>query len=64
MPLSFSNLCCRLRDAEAASAKAAAELSKEQAARMADIAAVLAEEEKEYKKRLTRQECDKQVGTQ
>lgn len=52
----------RLRDAEAAAAKAAAELTKKQAKRMADIAAVLAEEEKEYRKRLARQECLQQVN--
>jgi adenine/guanine phosphoribosyltransferase-like PRPP-binding protein len=54
---------CRLRDAEAAAAKAAAELSKQQAARMAGIAAVLESEEKEHQKQLARQEFDRQVGS-
>lgn len=51
----------RLRDAEAAAAKAAAELSKQQAARMTGIAAVLEGEEREYQKQLARQEFDRQV---
>jgi hypothetical protein len=59
----FALFCfCRLRDAEAAASKAAAELSKQQAARMRSIAAVLEGEEKEYQKQLARQEFDRQVG--
>ncbi|WIA22675.1 hypothetical protein OEZ85_001086 [Tetradesmus obliquus] len=54
----------RLRDAEAAAAKAAAELSQQQAARMRGIAAVLDNEEKEYQKQLARQEFDRQVEEQ
>lgn len=57
-----NSLVCRLRDAEAAAAKAAAELSQQQAARMRGIAAVLDSEEKEYQKQLARQEIDRQVG--
>lgn len=52
----------RVRDAEAAAARAAAQQAARQTQRQAEIAAALEAEERVHRKRLAKQEFDKQVG--
>lgn len=51
-----------MRDAEAAASKAAAELAARQQQRVAEIAAALEEEDKEYRKQLKRQDYGRHVS--